>query len=546
MDNVCRTWTYLRLIKQNTVIVKRIFYYSGYRLTVFHWHNNECVATYAFNPGEEGLDKFQTYLRATVNTPVRILVDLIEEDFNKETIPHVGAADRKAIVTRLIDRQYRKSIDFVTYKVVGREKTGRKDDQLLYSVLSNPEILEPWLKPMQESGTSISGIWSLPLLTPKLFKKLDIKANNVLLVSQQVPSNLRQTFIKNGHFESSRSAVVNLEDASIGEYISTEVEQTIRFLSNQRHIGFDDKIEIHVMCRKADIDEIKSMCADTNLRSFHYHELNELEEALNCKLDSSEYTNGIYSYVCASQFLPVGNYGNRSTFVKFYEQLCSKALYATSALLLLAATVLSFSFVSESVVLDEEAITLQLQTDVINKNYNKQLAQMETQLEQAKLMQSTVLLADKIDTNLSVSPLSFMNYLSKVLARTGMHDTQITHLNWKQNQSLEIPVPQRNQSANVTVDYGNIAPINQVATIKGFIPISKYGLKDSIHKVNSIAKALENNERIKIVNIKRMPVDTRPDATINLEAKKASKASEIDDQEQGQFEIELLMIGKTS
>ena len=526
--------------------MKRIFYYSGYRLAVFHWHNNECVATYAFNPGEEGLDKFQTYLRATVNIPVRILVDLIEEDFKKETIPHVGAADRKAIVSRLIDRQYRKNIDYVTYKVVGREKTGRKDDQLLYSVLSNPEILDPWLKPMQESGTAISGIWSLPLLTPKLFKKLDIKATNVLLVSQQVPSNLRQTFIKNGTFESSRSAVVNLDDATIGEYISTEVEQTIRFLSNQRNIGFDEKIEIHIMCRQADIDEIKSMCVDTNLRTFHYHELNELETALNCKLESSEYTNGIYSYVCASQLLPVGNYGNHSTFVKYYEQLSSKALYAASALLLLAATILAFSFVSESVVLDEEAITLQRQTDVINKNYNKQLAQMEDQLEKAELMQSTVLLANKIESNLTVSPLSFMTYLSKVLGRTGMHDTEITHLIWKQNQSLEIPVAQRNRPKTIEVDYGNLEPINQIATIKGFIPISKYGLKESIHKVNAIAQALESNELIRIVNVKRMPVDTRSDATIDLEAKKTTKTSEIDDQEQGQFEIELLMIGKAS
>ena len=238
--------------------MKRIFYYSGYRLTVFHWHNEKCLATHVFNPGEEGLEKFKTYLRATVNTPVRILVDLIEEDFKKETIPHVGAADRKSIVNRLIERHYRKSKDFVHYNVVDREKSGRKDDVIIYSVLSNPEILEPWLQPMREAGTSISGIWSLPLLSPYLFKKLGTKSKSVLVVSQQVPSNLRQTFVKNGQFESSRSAVVNLEDATIGEYIATEVEQTIRFLSNQRQIGFDEKIEIHVICRAADLTDIQA------------------------------------------------------------------------------------------------------------------------------------------------------------------------------------------------------------------------------------------------------------------------------------------------
>jgi hypothetical protein len=526
--------------------VKRIFYYSGYRLTVFHWQHNECIATYAFNPGDEGLDKFNTYLRATENTPVRILVDLIEEDFKKESIPHVGASDRKAIVSRIIDRQYRKNTDFATFRVVDREKTGRKDDVILYSVLSNPEILDPWLVPMDDAGIAISGIWSLPLLTPKLFNKLKIKTNNVLLVSQQVPSNLRQTFIKNGNFESSRSAVVNLDDASIGEYISTEVEQTIRFLSNQRHIGFDEMIEIHVMCRKADIEEIKSRCIDSNLRAFHYHELKALEDALNCNIQSAEYTNGIYSYVCANQIIPLGDYGNKATFVKYYEQLSSKALYALSVTLLLAATILSFSFVSESIVQDEEAITLRKQAEVINNNYQKKLASMEPRLKQAESMQSSVLLADNIKSNHTVSPLNFMTFISRIIARTGMRDMEITALSWKQNQSLTIPVKNTRKVVKETIDYGKQLPINQIASISGYIPVSKYGLKDSVNKVSLLAKRLEDHKLIIKTNIKRMPVDTRPESSINLEVQTSEKLNNSTDKQNGQFEIELLVLGNQS
>jgi len=526
--------------------VKRIFYYSGYRLTVFHWQDNECLASYSFNPGEEGLDKFSTYLRSTENTPVRILVDLIEEDFKKESIPHVGAADRKAIVSRIIDRQYRKNTDFATFRVVDREKSGRKDDIILYSVLSNPEILDPWLAPINDAGIAVAGIWSLPLLTPKLFNKLKLKSNNVLLVSQQVPSNLRQTFIKNGKFESSRSAVVNLEDASIGEYISTEVEQTIRFLSNQRHIGFDEQIEIHIMCRKADITEIKSRCIDTSLRVFHCHELKELEKALNCNIQSAEYTNGIYSYVCANQILPVGDYGNKKTFIKYYEQLSSKALYVLSVILLLAATVLSFSFVSESIIQDEESITLRKQAEVIDNNYQKKLAAMEPRLKQAESMQSTVLLVENIKSNRDVSPLNFMTIISRIMRQSGMRAIEITALSWKQNQSLTFPVTNNRKKTKQSIDYGKKSPINQVATISGYIPVSKYGLKKSVAKIKLLEKKLNDHDLILKTNIKRMPIDTRPEASIDVEVQKPGKLNNTTDKQNGQFEIELIMLGNQS
>jgi len=533
--------------------MKRVFYYSGYRLTVFHWQNEKCISSYVFNPGEEGIEKFKTYLMATENTPVRILVDLIEEDFKKENIPHVGYADRKAIVSRLIERHYRKSKDYVNYNVVGREKTGRKDDVLLYSVLSNPEILEPWLKPIRECNTSISGIWSLPLLSVNLFSKINTKTNNVLLVSQQVPSNLRQTFIKNGKFESSRSAVVNLEDATIGEYISTEVEQTIRFLSNQRHIGFDEKIEVHVICREEDLAEIQSRCIDSALRNFHYHKLPEVTETLGCNMPSadtqessiSDYSNGIYSYICSSKLSPVGHYGSTSLFSKYYEQLLSKSLYITSTLVLLLATIMSFSYFSESVVLDEETVTLNTQTKGVNNDYEKTLAKLESKLSKTQQMKSSVLLSDKIKQSKILSPQNFMVDISRILTRSGMHDTEITKINWKQHQGSVMPTNNNNRDKSNT-DYAKSDEIYQHAIIGGYIRVSQSSLKQSVNKVNSIIDAFKSNKLVKDVSIIHMPVDVRSKSSIENESGIELDQDVNRDREKGQFEIQILMKGRNS
>lgn len=519
--------------------MKRIFYFSGYRLTVFHWQQHQCIDSYAFNPGEDGIAKFQTYLKATENTPVRILIDLIEEDFVKESIPHVGARDRKAIVKRLVERQYRKSRNFFQYRVLEREKSGRRDDVVLYSVLSNPEILHAWLEPMQQAGTAIAGIWSLPLLSPKLFPALKTRSHNVLLVSQQVPSNLRQTFIRNGRFENSRSAVVNLEDAPLGEFISIEVEQTIRFLSNQRHIGFDEKIEVHIICRQQDIEATRKICSDSILRSFHFHDLQEIEKSLHCDTGSTEYSNGIYSYLCAKQAVPVGHYGNASLFRHYYQQLTSKALYAASVLILVAATMFAFAFISDSIVLDEESLTLQQQTRGINNNYQRHFAHLQDQLKRAEIMRSTVLLTDNIRQAADISPMAFMNQVSHMLANADLNNIKLTRLDWRTTQQTELP---DEETITHVTDYSNIENINHFVNLSGNVLISQSSYKQSVQQLNQLAQSLRAHPEILSAKVKSYPIDTRSETDLTLQVEQ--KTSPNNTQNDGQFEISILLRGQ--
>ncbi len=524
--------------------MKRLFYYSGHRLTVFHWQHEKCIASYIFDPDETGLEKFTTYLQSTKNTPARILVDLIEEDFKKENIPHVSISDRKAIINRLIDRHYRKSKDYVNYKVIGREKQGRKDDIVLYSVLSNPEILEFWLKPIKDNQISISGIWSLPLLSETLFNKLKINADNVLLVSQQVPSNLRQTFIKKGKFENSRSAVVNLHDSTIGEYISTEIEQTIRFLSNQRHIGFDEKIEIHIICREEDLSEIQTRCTDTPMRTFKYHSILDIQDKIGysispeAQLNSNiiNYSNCIYSYICASLISPFSHYGPRTLFSKFHQQIVSSSLITISLLTIISSILLSLSIYSDTLPLEDEILTINHQTESVNKAYKNTLEKIEFKLEKSQAMKSSVLLANKIKEQLVISPQKFMSDISKLFSKYHFANTEITKLSWKQYQKENITPTDKN-----IIDYAKNDTINQYAVIGGYIHISKISLKKSVEQVNAMVDVFKNSKSIKNVNIKRIPIDIRSASSIENESGNDIQDDVKSDKSKGQFEIEILM-----
>ena len=63
--------------------MKRLFHFTGYRLSVLHWQGKQLVGTSSFEPTGNGLDKFRNYLLKTENIPSKFLVDVIEEDFRK-------------------------------------------------------------------------------------------------------------------------------------------------------------------------------------------------------------------------------------------------------------------------------------------------------------------------------------------------------------------------------------------------------------------------------------------------------------------------------
>ena len=123
------------------------------------------------------------------------LVDVIEEDFRVETIPHVYGKDKQAVINRLLDKYYRSSNQFTYSETLSREKAGRKDDNVLLGAITNAKLITPWLEIIERCGTPLSGIWTLPLISKDLLKVMKVKADSVLLVSQQVSSSRSDSYL---------------------------------------------------------------------------------------------------------------------------------------------------------------------------------------------------------------------------------------------------------------------------------------------------------------------------------------------------------------
>jgi len=103
---------------------RRVFLLSSGRLTVYHFARGRVLEPLAFAADDGGLRQFSIYLDREPDVPAVMLVDLVEEEFREETVPHVWGADRRALVRNKKNRLFRDP-RFSQAIFQGREREGR-------------------------------------------------------------------------------------------------------------------------------------------------------------------------------------------------------------------------------------------------------------------------------------------------------------------------------------------------------------------------------------------------------------------------------------
>jgi len=505
--------------------VSRIFYFTGYRLTVFHWDRKSFTGACSFEPDKDGRDKFRQYLQTSENTSTKLLIDVIEEDFRTVTVPHVYGKDRKAVLSRQLDRHYRSSSQYVYADVTGREKTGRKDDKVLIGGVTNPQLVQPWVEITEECGCPLSGIWTLPLLSKQLLPIINARQGPVLLVSQQVNSNLRQTFFRDGKMLASRQSVINqdAEDISnIGKFAGPEVDRTIEFLRNQRLVAVDETMQIHVLGSNEQIESLEAAFASNTLSDIRIHNISDIHEKIGLKDLSGKFADELFAWLCMNQIGLSGHYGEAKEYKQYYYTLGSAALYAMSVVVALSALLITESNVSSAIEHLRSMELIRDQAVEYKRVYKSKFEAYEPVFTHARSMNSAVDIADRIYRNSRVSPLDFMIEVSNVLAQAGLGKIKIDHIEWATEQYKE-KAGIKEVSAG-TPDITAEDQIQHVGILKGRINVSDNNYRDSVAQVNKMIIALLQHGRIEEVEAIDMPVEVRSEKTFGDEGGIDAKA----------------------
>lgn len=495
--------------------MKRLFYFTGYRLSVLHWKGKQLVGNSSFEPTETGLKQFRHYLLQTENIPGKFLVDVIEEDFRNEKIPHVGSKDRSAVIGRLIDRYYRSSKDYCYHELIGREKERRKDDVVLLGAMTNPQLIQPWLSILDECEVPLSGIWTLPIISKRILKTIKASSGVVLLVSQQVNSNVRQTLFRDGKLISSRQSIINQDSSdisSIGKLAAPEVNRTIEFVRAQNLVFADEVINLHIIGSSEQLFSLQESFKTSDKQTVVIHPVAEIQNALGLTGVEERFSDSVFAWLCIDQKISASHYGQSKVFVRYRNKLLATALYAASLVVVITAVLLTESNISDAIEYEKSISLLNDEEKNYKSLYSKKFKDFEEVFQNAGVMNAAVDLADRITDNGATSPLDFMISLSNILSQDEAHTLHVDKVKW---QAVNIDAKNKKiNRANFTDDIS----VKHDVIVTGRIDDSENNYRASIGHIERIIKYLKDSARVENVVMLTMPVDLRSESKFSTES----------------------------
>ena len=406
---------------------RRGLYLSGQQVTSYEWRHGRLQDTYGFQLGEEGLLEFSTYLAEAHWVPLYLLVDLVEEEYRRDTIPHVGRRDRRQMVATRTRRFFRDT-PYWTYRLQGRESSGRRDDRVLYTAITNAAPVEPWLRRIHEAKAPLAGIYSLPLVTERLLPVLEPGSDNVLVMSLQSNGNLRQSFFLGGQLKISRLAHMPAREAvPVAEAMLEEAEKLRRYLNSLRLLTRESPLHVEMLAHGAVHRELATRVAEGGIMDFALRDTEEVAKLVGMNpAFVAAHADPLFVHLLLRD--PPGNHFATPRDTRYHTLRNVRAgMYSASLAVALGGFAWSALNVVDAMVFKQRGEATRQQADYYEQRYREARKGMPQIPGEPRELQQAVQNARTLAEN-RVSPLGAMEALS--LALDAYPDLQVDQIQW--------------------------------------------------------------------------------------------------------------------
>lgn len=485
--------------------------------TAARWKNGRLQDVAVFTSDESGIAGFRDYAAASSGTPAFMIVDAVEEDYRFETLPHATGSDRSQMVERKL-RQYYRSSPYCAASLIGRDGTKRRDDRFLFSALTNPEVVAPWLSTMVSAGLPVGGIYLLPMVTPGLVDVLDAKSDNLLLVAAH-PAGIRLTFFREGAFRLSRLSRGDAAAGSQDRTIVDEISNTRLYLHALRAATLDEPVNVVLLDHADRLGETTRLIGADN-PSLNCTRLGRGDIAARLKIDpilieTSPAT--IYLQLLGAK-IPGSNLASATVTAGYKHYLSRRRLFAAS---LAAAAVgviwCGFNLWQQFTINDDTALAAQ-RTAQVNADYQIATGKFPSAPTTADNLKKATEIAERLQSS-AITPERFFLIVGQALSTSP--EIAVTELDWQYSNSEFEPgaaagaagaartPPQPAQPASAATGR------KQSGLIAGQVRDFKGDFRVAINSINALAERLRNDPAVDTVRVVQLPLNVSPTLTLS-------------------------------
>ncbi len=478
---------------------KTLLFLSAADCRTCTWQNGKLskAECFADNPG--GHEQFTAFLQ-THRDPAYLLTDLVEEDFRQETVPHLRGSERTGLIQRKLEQYYR-STPFRLATTLQRRKDARRDDDMLFSALTNPALITPWLNIMLAHNIPLAGIYSLPNISAALVQ--DIPDGCLLLLSWEKNAGLRQSYFDAKLLRFSRLTPMS-ENAIFGATAGTEAGRTLQYLKNLSLLPPAQALNVTIICHENDRGELETHLNDDSDMHYNYLDIQELGRHIGSKtiyLDSD--ATPLFLHLLAVRS-PRSNYATaeHTHFLRIWQ--LRRSLFGLSAALLIAGLLWTAANIREYFVLEHEELAVKEQILHLTQQTRQIIQSFPVTPVSATDMKTAVILSGNLD-NISPQPQMIFDGVAKTL--NIFPSIRIDKLSWQTS-------PTEQGGASVATPRGNTVAIilPQVILLSG----------ELVEFTGGYRAALNYLERFRQALIKRgykataltLPLDVSPQGSI--------------------------------
>lgn len=461
--------------------------------------------------GEAAAALLRVWMAKKPHTDFHLLLDLADEDFCREPIPHLAGSDRRAFITRKLDQTYLHTP--YRHSLLQRDAKHNGQRHALLSAIPRQEEIDRIVTLLLQQRCALIGIYSVALASDELYRRLGYAPACRLLISHHAHGMIRQSYFSALGLCLSR--VVSMGHATSAN-LASQTRQLHQYLLSRNAIAREQTLQVHLIVDKDSASEFTEafsteLPAGASYIATHIEPVSNLANKLGITGSCNNWQVLLLSAI-ARGWIP-NHYAPAPARRYFVLRKLKKALQAASALLVVLGLAIGsarYSTAQEQQRLLAETAQ-QIQAEATQQNtLQASIMRIPAFEKQADIALYQAHLAHWPDVEQSAQRISQILLNHPVLV--------IDSFTWHAHTGPQLPDDDAIESPSpVSAQHTTGTPRWQIMTLNGHIASLGDDYRRINHEIERCLAALASLPH-STVSLRKTPLDLRPQNRISQQA----------------------------